>query len=87
MNSLVIIQNFYIFQVLLAGFQLNFEKAELKQPISLSFCLAMLSLIIIGYLTQSGLTRSAMLKKASYIMPFGYSSVIFGFLMDKIIYA
>ena len=44
------------------------------------------SLTLMGYMTQTCLTRSALLKRASYLLPFGYTGIIAGFLFDVLIF-
>lgn len=44
--------------------------------------LSILGLVSFAYLTQNLITRAIYLKKASYIMPFGYISIIVAFVCD-----
>lgn len=48
--------------------------------------LSVLGLVAFAYLTQNLVTRAIYLKKASYIMPFGYISIVVAFISDIVFF-
>lgn len=48
--------------------------------------MSLVGLVVCAYNCQILITRATYLKKASYIMPFGYVSIVFSFMMDIFIF-
>lgn len=59
---------------------------ELKKPIDYRFFLLVGSLVGFAYLTQNMISRAVYLKKASYVMPFGYISIVVAFVCDVVVF-
>ena len=52
----------------------------------LSFYVGMTGLVVFAFITQNLMTRAVYLKKASYIMPFGYFAIVLACIVDTTIF-
>ena len=50
------------------------------------FYIAAIGSVLFAYLAQNCITKAMFLKKASYILPFGYLTIILSFTFDLIIF-
>lgn len=85
-SNLITLQYFYITQTFITGLLQNFEEFELKKELDIYFLLSVFGLVFFAYLTQNLITRAIYIKKASYIMPFGYIGIVVAFVFDLIFY-
>jgi drug/metabolite transporter (DMT)-like permease len=56
------------------------------REIDYKFFLAIAGLVGCAYINQNLQTRATLLKKASYIMPFGYISIVLAFISDIVLF-
>jgi drug/metabolite transporter (DMT)-like permease len=56
------------------------------QQVSPSLIVQVLAIVPMGYLTQYLIIRANSLSKPSYVMPFGYVSVVAGFAADVLLF-
>lgn len=59
---------------------------HLLREIDYTFFLAIAGLVGCAYINQNCQTRATLLKKASYIMPFGYISIVLACISDILIF-
>lgn len=52
----------------------------------MKFYLSIIGLTIFAYFTQNFMTRAIMLKKPSFIMPFGYVTIILSSIVDNVMF-
>ena len=60
--------------------KVNYEK------VSVLFFICLIGLVLTAYFCQVLLTRAIYLKKPSYIMPFGYVTIILSFIIDTLLF-
>lgn len=70
---------FLLMSSLLCSFTPNHLEST---DITFKLVLELLAIVVIGYMTQFLIIRANSIKKPSYVMPFGYVSVVAGFLAD-----
>jgi drug/metabolite transporter (DMT)-like permease len=74
---------FYIGQCLFNSILIIFQEDDLVvKNLDCNFYFYVFGFTITAYLMQNFTTRAILLKKASYIMPFGYITVILSAIMD-----
>jgi drug/metabolite transporter (DMT)-like permease len=60
----------------------DLSKTEFDYP----FFVSMTGLVLLAFTTQNFITKAMMMKKPSYIMPFGYVSIICSVISDFLIF-
>lgn len=86
-SNLIALQYFYIAQTFVTGTLQNFQTMKISRKIDHNFVLAVAGLVMFAYCTQNLITRAIYLKKASYIMPFGYISIVVAFISDIVFFS
>ena len=86
-DPLLALQYTYLMQILIISFLLNFQSSEdmYRNP-PIQSHLAMLGFISCTFISQNFKTRAAFLKKASYIMPFGYLGIVMATISDEVFF-
>jgi drug/metabolite transporter (DMT)-like permease len=86
-SGTISLQYFYIGQCLFNSILIIFKEDDLVvKDLDSNFYFYVFGLTVTAYLMQNFMTRAILLKKASYIMPFGYITVILSSLMDFILF-
>jgi hypothetical protein len=85
-NSTIALEYFYISQALVNSFVMNFQHFDISQTnFDIYFFLCLSGLIIFAFFTQNFVTKAMMKKKPSYMMPFGYITIVGSALADYLI--
>lgn len=84
--NLVVLQYFYIAQTFGTSFLQNLQEPKLHKSIDFRFFVGVIGLVGCAYVNQNLTSRATLLKKASYIMPFGYIGIVLSFLCDIILF-
>ena len=87
-SNLITLHYFYIMQSLMVGIIQSFFKIEIQEDkINIIFFICLIGLILSAYFCQILITKSMYLKKASYILPFGYLTIISSFFVDIVLFS
>jgi drug/metabolite transporter (DMT)-like permease len=85
-NVIIVLQYFYLVQVFGTGMLQNFQEMKVMEEVGYGFFLWLGGLVGFAYVMQNMLSRATLLKKASYIMPFGYVSIVVSSICDIIVF-
>ena len=86
-SSLVSLQYFITCQVILAGLCQNISPGqEEAKPFEIHLFWNVLMLVAFSYSAQILFFRALYLKEPTYILPFGYISVVFAMVVDALLF-
>ena len=86
-SNLIPLHYFYVAQTLEAAvLQTIFHQENHYEMMNSHFFFAAIGSVAFAYLAQNCITKAMFLKKASYILPFGYLTIIVSSIFDLVIF-